>query len=548
VSDSIWKKEISFRRKPKRAAGSGRPEPAPKAAPPKQSIWKKEITLGRKKPKEALPPPVAIAPEPEPAPDREPDRLPHAAGDYEWRNDAAQPHTNPLAVEPVLAPMPHNVVQMSPPAAPAAPQPEAHTPEPPATDEPQEPQPTEPKEPKERKPSFLKREIGRKKKPPEAKAAAPEAEPNRKREKAPKAARPPRVSKRGKQLVGLKVGASQVAAARVVNNGAAELVQVARAELPPGLVVGGELRDPDALGDFLRAFFKEHRLPTKGVRLGLSNNRIGVRSFEIAGIHDPKQLANAIRFRAQESLPIPIEEAVLDYRVLGEGRTEEGEATRRILLVVAYRDLVDRYVAACRRAGLTLAGIDLEAFALLRSLAPPRGDDEQTDAAVVAIAVGHERSTLAVSDGRVCEFTRVVEWGGSAINVAIARALDVSPLEAEPVKRALSLEGPLVIEGLTAEQLQAVDEAVRRQVHTFARELVSSLQFYQGQPGSLGIGEIVVTGGTAHLPGLAAELQRLIGVSVRIGNPLGRVRVGKRIAEPEQVGSLAVAIGLGIDD
>jgi type IV pilus assembly protein PilM len=548
VSDSIWKKEISFRRKPKPPAEPGQPEPAPKAAPPKQSLWKKEITLGRKKPKEALPPPVAIAPEPqpEPAPDQEPDRLPHAAGDYEWRNDAAQPHTNPLAVEPVLAPMPHNVVQMSPHPAPAAPQPEAHALEPPATEEPQEAK--EAKEPRERKPSFLKREIGRKKKPPEAEAAAPGAEPKQKREKAPKAARPPRVSKRGKQLVGLKVGASQVAAARVVNNGAAELVQVARAELPPGLVVGGELRDPDALGDFLRGFFKEHRLPTKDVRLGLSNNRIGVRSFEIAGIQEPKQLANAIRFRAQESLPIPIEEAVLDYRVLGEGRTEEGEATRRILLVVAYRDLVDRYVAACRRAGLTLAGIDLEAFALLRSLAPPRADDEQTDAAVVAIAVGHERSTLAVSDGRVCEFTRVVEWGGSAINVAIARALDVSPLEAEPVKRALSLEGPLLIEGLTAEQAQAVDEAVRRQVHTFARELVSSLQFYQGQPGSLGIGEIVVTGGTAHLPGLAAELQRLIGVSVRIGNPLGRVRVGKRIGEPEQVGSLAVAIGLGIDD
>jgi Tfp pilus assembly PilM family ATPase len=89
---------------------------------------------------------------------------------------------------------------------------------------------------------------------------------------------------------------------------------------------------------------------------------------------------------------------------------------------------------------------------------------------------------------------------------------------------------------------------VRRQIHPFARELVSSLQFYQAQPGSLGIGEIVVTGGTGHLPGLADELQRLIGVSVRVGDPLARLRVGKRVGEPEQIGSLAVAIGLGIDD
>jgi Tfp pilus assembly PilM family ATPase len=85
-------------------------------------------------------------------------------------------------------------------------------------------------------------------------------------------------------------------------------------------------------------------------------------------------------------------------------------------------------------------------------------------------------------------------------------------------------------------------------VQAFARELVSSLQFYQGQPGSLGIGEIVLTGGTAHLAGFAEELQRLIGVRVRVADPLVRVRVGKKVREPEQLGSLAVAIGLGIED
>jgi Tfp pilus assembly PilM family ATPase len=85
-------------------------------------------------------------------------------------------------------------------------------------------------------------------------------------------------------------------------------------------------------------------------------------------------------------------------------------------------------------------------------------------------------------------------------------------------------------------------------VQSFARELVSSLQFYQNQPGSLGIGEIVLTGGTAHLPGIAAELERLIGVRVRVGDPLARLKIGKKIAGTDQIGSLAVAIGLGIED
>jgi type IV pilus assembly protein PilM len=101
---------------------------------------------------------------------------------------------------------------------------------------------------------------------------------------------------------------------------------------------------------------------------------------------------------------------------------------------------------------------------------------------------------------------------------------------------------------LSAEQAAKARDALRRAIQAFARELVSSLQFYQNQPGSLGIGEIVLTGGTTHLPGLAAELERLIGVHVRIGDPLARMKVSRKLGEPEQIGSYAVAIGLGIED
>ena len=104
----------------------------------------------------------------------------------------------------------------------------------------------------------------------------------------------------GKQLVGLKIGGSQIAAARIRNAESPELVQAARVPLEHGIVVNGELRDPEALAVALKAFFAAHRLPRRGVRLGIANNRIGVRTFDVTGIEDPKQLANAIRFRAQE--------------------------------------------------------------------------------------------------------------------------------------------------------------------------------------------------------------------------------------------------------
>jgi len=401
----------------------------------------------------------------------------------------------------------------------------------------------------EAKPAKAKRSLSFARKPraPGEPGETKTAEPKTKKPKQSKrSAGVNRKPSRHKRLVGLKIGASQLAAARVVNNGSAELVQVARQGLEPGIIVGGELREPEALSDALKLFFKNNKLPKQGVRLGIASNRIGVRTFEIGGITDPKQLENAIRFRAQETLPIPLEEAVLDYRILSESTDEEGAQTHRVLLVVAYRDLIDRYVAACRKAGIKLAGIDLEAFALLRALGDRPAD--AGNAAIVVVAVGSDRSTLAVSNGESCEFTRVIEWGGQNLNVAIGRAMDVTPSEAEPVKLSLSLLEPAeAMEGLDPERAAKVRTAVHEELQQFTRELVSSLQFYQGQPGSLGIGEVVLTGGSAQLPGLDSELARMLGVSVRVGDPLSRVKLGKKVDSELEAGSLAVAIGLGIE-
>jgi type IV pilus assembly protein PilM len=389
-----------------------------------------------------------------------------------------------------------------------------------------------------------KSRFARKAKAPKQPTAGKQPTPKRPRQ--PRARRQASVGRR-RSLVGLKIGASHLAAARVVNGAQPELVQVARAELEPGIVVGGELREPDALAEALKKFFRDHKLPRQGVRLGIASNRIGVRSFDVPGIDDEKQLYNAVRFRAQEALPIPLEEAVLDYHVLSDTVNDEGVRVRRVLMVVAYRDLVDRYVAACRKAGLKLAGIDLEGFAALRALAS--GSETPTNAARVVVSVGHDRSTLAVSDGTICEFTRVIEWGGQNLNIAIGRAIDAAPSEAQPIKHSISLLEPVEAwEGLSADKAVKVRDAVQAELQVFSRELISSLQFYQGQPGSLGIGEIVLGGGTAHLPGIDAELGRLVGVTVRIGDPLSRVRRGKKLPEDHPYGSLAVAIGLGIEE
>jgi type IV pilus assembly protein PilM len=348
------------------------------------------------------------------------------------------------------------------------------------------------------------------------------------------------------EVVGLKIGASQLAASRVANNGSARLLQLARGPLPSGIVVAGEVRDIPALAAALTEFFATHKLPRRSVRLGVATNRIGVRSFELAGIDDERQLENAIRFRAHEALSIPVDEAVLDYHVVSETPDDSGQTVRRVVLAAAYRDSIDRYVSACKQAGVDVVAVDLEAFALLRTVAPPEAGD--APAAVVAVTIGHDRTTLAISDGTVCDFTRVLEWGGSSLVAAIERDLRVGASEAAELKRTLSLETGETL-GADADERKTARarEAVRRELHSLARDLVNSLQFYQTQPGSLAISEILLAGGTSRLNGLPEELERLTQVRVRRADPLARVQVADSVGSRDDLPSLAVAIGLGIE-
>jgi type IV pilus assembly protein PilM len=361
---------------------------------------------------------------------------------------------------------------------------------------------------------------------------------------AAKAAGSKRKRHRKQEVVGLKIGASQIAASRVVNNGAAKLEQLARVPLEPGVVVGGEVRDVTALATALDRFFRTYKLPRRGVRLGVATNRIGVRSFELEDIEDKRQLENAILFRAHEALSIPEADAVLDYHVVSETVDDSGRTFRRVVLAGAYRDSIDRYVAACRAAGITVAAVDLEAFALLRAVAPPEVTTEPV--AVVAVTIGHDRTTLAISDGTVCDFTRVLEWGGASLVAALQRELGVNASQATELKHGLSLEATETPNGEGRESALARD-ALRRELQSLGRDIVASLRFYQAQPGSLAIAEILLAGGTSRLPGLPEELERLTGVRVRRADPIARVQVADSVGDRDDLPSLAVAIGLGIE-
>ena len=151
--------------------------------------------------------------------------------------------------------------------------------------------------------------------------------------------------------VGLDIGSSAVRAAEVAAGpGGAELRRFAQVGLPMGAVVEGEVRDEAAVADAIRRLWAEGGFSQKEVVLGISSQRAMVRQLEMPEMTEA-ELRSALRYEIGELLPIPVEEAVFDFAILGPGRPKaDGGGTTQVLVVVAQRDIVWDSINVAKRA------------------------------------------------------------------------------------------------------------------------------------------------------------------------------------------------------
>src|SRR5215207_1146523 len=200
--------------------------------------------------------------------------------------------------------------------------------------------------------------------------------------------------------VGLDIDGRYLAAAQVESG---RVVRGASLALPHGLVSDGEVIDRDGLADALKTFVAEAGLP-KSVRLGVANQQIVVRVVELPRIEDEKQRDAAVRFQAAEAIAMPLDEAVLDHQVAAYTEAADGTPRMQVVLVAARRSMIEAVLEAAKQAGLKPEGIDLDAFALVRTLAVAAGDAPEDTARVYCHLGGV--SNLAIAVGSACFFTR----------------------------------------------------------------------------------------------------------------------------------------------
>ena len=227
-----------------------------------------------------------------------------------------------------------------------------------------------------------------------------------------------------RRLIGLDVGTNAVTIAEVTPGSPPRLDMFAQVALARSAMREGEIADEAAVTDAVTRLRTEVGIKKLPVRVGIASPRVVVRQVEMP-VMTRDELASALQFQAGDLIPIPIDEAVLDFAILGTSPSggENGEPTMQVLLAAAYQATVMRLVSAVEAGGLSVAAVDLVPLALTRALARPvpvlssvgaaeGGLVDEAPGAEGIVSFGGGVTSIAVHESGIPQFVRVIGSGG----------------------------------------------------------------------------------------------------------------------------------------
>ncbi|CAN5305757.1 type IV pilus assembly protein PilM [soil metagenome] len=341
-------------------------------------------------------------------------------------------------------------------------------------------------------------------------------------------------------VIGLDIGNGVIRAAEIADAGKARptLVRYHSIAVPTSAVQRGEVVEQGTFASALKQLWANAGFKSKKVVLGMGNQRVLVRDLSL-----PKMPLDRIReslpFHAQDLLPVPVGDALLDFYPISTGDGDNGEVING-LLVAAIKDAVLHNVEAVQAAGLDPVEVDLIPFALARSMLG--GMD--APGTVGLIHVGATTSSVIVARDGIPQFVRIMQNGGDDVTGALVQRLGMTSEQAEQVKRAIGLAPT----GTTAEWAPAV-EAMTRSTNDLLDGVRNTLSFYLNSRPGVAIDKLMLSGGAAQLIGLPNALAEATRLSVGIPNPLGRFALGRQLDATRlrtEYSGVAVAAGLAM--
>jgi type IV pilus assembly protein PilM len=338
-------------------------------------------------------------------------------------------------------------------------------------------------------------------------------------------------------FIGLDIGTSAVRAAQVVatRGGGYSLVGFGQVALPPGAVGDGEVRDPEPVSEAIAQLWKRAKLRTKRAVIGVANQRVVVRTVDFPFMEE-KDFRSSLRFQASDHIPMPIEDAQLDFQMIGEYTTDGGDHMMRVLLVAAATDMVEGFVGAAAGGGVEATAVDLTPFAVARAVSGAARGEVGMAGSEAVVDVGAGVTNIVVHHNGEPRFVRILLIGGDDATSALADELGVSFDEAEALKLDLG-------RGVGSPETQQV---LGMRVDALVDEIRGSIDYYMSQEESEPLASVILTGGGSLTPGLLDRLEQAVQLEVMRARPLSELDVGRSGLTPEQVAQVEPVIGAAL--
>jgi type IV pilus assembly protein PilM len=338
-----------------------------------------------------------------------------------------------------------------------------------------------------------------------------------------------------KNLVGLDVGSSSVKAVELKagKGDTFHLVTIGLEYLPPEAIVDGQIMDSTSVIDAIQRLFSEYKIKTTDVASSISGSSVIVKKIQLPAMSE-QELAESIHWEAEQYIPFDIQEVNLDYQVLDPSAAG---GNMDILLVAAKKDKINDYTSVLNQAGLTAATVDIAAFALQNAF--EANYEFQPQQVIALVDVGAAVTNINVVRGETSIFTRdITTIGGNLYTDAIQKDLNLSFEQAENTKQG---------QGEHADSIQGI---LRSTTESVLLELQKTFDFFKATTSEDRIDRVVLSGGSARIPGLSDAMGERFDTRVEIFNPFQNISYNPKDFDAEfleEVGpACAIAVGLAM--
>ncbi|MGH7245710.1 MAG: type IV pilus assembly protein PilM [Candidatus Levyibacteriota bacterium] len=292
--------------------------------------------------------------------------------------------------------------------------------------------------------------------------------------------------------------------------------------------------DQEEMARAIRNLVDEAKITTRYVNVALPEGQVYTRIIEMPILSD-KELISAIYWEAEQYIPVPLPTITLDYKVLQKPQKPEEGEKMTVLLVGAPSNLLEKYEKVLSMGGFIITSIETEILASLRSTII-----ENSTPPTLLVNIGGLNTTLAIMRKGLLSFTYSVPTGGIALTRAIAANFGFTFTQAEEYKKIYGLSEQNSFGGKIGTATQPI-------LNSLIAEIKKALAFYMERYKDDPIKQIVLSGGSAKLPGFTTYFAKTIGIETVVANPW-KVLVSQEVPKEilDNAPEYTVSVGLAM--